>query len=106
MALPEPPEFGGILPSDFQDRGQNFFSPSTKSTKQKPSAYKGEDVCGREVYLVGSHSINIVNDVDCDRVTVGTASLKLTVSAGTSIANMNVLVDTIRDELTAAMAAL
>lgn len=106
MSLPLPPAFvAGDIPSTWEDRGSQFFNEATKSSKAKPSVYTVKDVCGRDAYKKGGHSINISKLVNCVPVQVASLSLSARFSIGTTAEAMGSLLDAIKDELFDAMAA-
>lgn len=109
MALQTPPAFvianyTGI--SDWESRGGQQFSPSTTSTKATPSAYKLKDVCGADAYVKGGHNISVAVLVNCVPITVASVSTKAFFALGTLQTDMEALMDTVADELSATLATV
>lgn len=104
MALPLPPAFTS-LPAFAQNRGTYRYDTSTKSTKTDPSVYCAEDNCGNLVYEKGNISASVNALVDCIPVQVASFSISATVAKGTTAANVEAAIETLAQELAAALVA-
>lgn len=109
MALQAPPPFviadyTGI--TDWEDRGGSFLSPSTTSTRSKPSGYVVKDVCGNNAYVKGGLSITVSKLVNCSPITVASVSIKGFFATGTAGTDMEALFDQATDILAPFLAAI
>lgn len=75
MPLPLPSAPVQIPGGTWQDRGNAFYHEETKSTRNRVSAYKAQDVCGRDAYQVFSFSGTVNKMVNCVPVTNGSISI-------------------------------
>lgn len=73
--LPDDPQ------SEIVDKDVQFVHPCTKSTFNKPTAFKEPDACGNEYYIKGNIASSINQLVECGIVSIFQGSLSLTVAA-------------------------
>lgn len=109
MALLPPPPFviaDYTSITDWEDRGGSFLSPTTTSTRSKPSAYVVKDVCGADAYVKGGLSITVSKLVNCSPITVASVSLKGFFAIGTAGMDIEALFDQATDILAPFMAAV
>lgn len=105
MAIPVPPPFIS-LPSFSQDRGPIRFDPTTKSSKNKPSGYAVNDICGGDAYRRGGIAVSVNALVDCQPVQVASISISATFAVGTTAANMKTAITALGNELADSLAAI
>lgn len=91
------------IPTFSEDRGPIKVDPGTGSTKTTPAVYcrdlKG---CGSDDFSFGSMSISINECTDCTRVFKGSASLSYLVDTGLAFTDVQLMIDEITTDLSAA----
>lgn len=107
MALPLP-EAPLALPTFNEDRGGNWIATEGNgrgSSRSKPSVYTDKDVCDQDAYRVGSISMSISQQTDdCRTVSAGGGSLKVRIPIDATAADVNLIVNHLRDQLIAGFA--
>lgn len=105
MALPLPAT-PVVLPSYEQDRGTILFDSTTKSTRQKPSGYKKNDVCDQDAYRVigAALSVNQLSN-DCRTVLAASGSISLTLPHNAVAADVDTIINALVIDLKAGLVA-
>lgn len=105
MAVPVPTT-DIVIPDDWQTRGPNLISPSTKSSASVPVVYLEPDQCEAFNYVIGTRSATINEQIDCRPVLQATGTLSLRAPEGTPVTDLEQLIDFLKDDLVVAMSTL
>lgn len=94
-----------VIPDDWLRRGNTNISPSTKSQATQPNVYCVEEACGNYNFEVGSMSVSLNEMIDCRPFQQASGTLNLRIIEGATAAQINVLVDFLKEQLVSAMVA-